>query len=79
MPEFHQRVGVLCDLGCVDDSGTVTIKGRAAVEINSTQVHPPLPRSPTLPQRPQQSCLVPSVYPILVHPPLPPPPRLPPV
>jgi hypothetical protein len=39
MPEFHQRVGVLQQLGYVSPDGTVTLKGRAACEINSTQVH----------------------------------------
>lgn len=38
MPEFHQRVGVLQQLGYVSPDGTVTLKGRAACEINSTQV-----------------------------------------
>ena len=40
LPEFRQRVAVLRDLGYVDgDNGdTVTLKGRAACEINSTQV-----------------------------------------
>lgn len=38
MPEFHQRVGVLQQLGYVSADGTVTLKGRAACEINSTQV-----------------------------------------
>jgi len=39
LPEFHQRVAVLRDLGYVDAADdTVTIKGRAACEINSTQV-----------------------------------------
>lgn len=37
MPEFHQRVGVLQQLGYVSPDGTVTLKGRAACEINSTQ------------------------------------------
>lgn len=38
LPEFHQRVIVLRDLGYVDPSDdTVTLKGRAACEINSTQ------------------------------------------
>ena len=37
MPEFHQRVGILTSLGYVDPSGTVTLKGRAACEIASTQ------------------------------------------
>jgi hypothetical protein len=38
MPEFHQRVSVLQQLGYVSPDGTVTLKGRAACEINSTQV-----------------------------------------
>lgn len=39
LPEFHQRVCVLRDLGYVDAADdTVTLKGRAACEINSTQV-----------------------------------------
>jgi superfamily II RNA helicase len=38
IPEFHQRVGVLQRLGYVSPDGTVTLKGRAACEINSTQV-----------------------------------------
>jgi hypothetical protein len=39
LPEFHQRVDVLRDLGYVDPADdTVTLKGRAACEINSTQV-----------------------------------------
>lgn len=38
MPEFHQRVGILQTLGYVSPDGTVTLKGRAACEINSTQV-----------------------------------------
>lgn len=38
MPEFHQRVGVLQQLGYVSPDNTVTLKGRAACEINSTQV-----------------------------------------
>eukprot|EP00878_Enallax_costatus_P043712 GHUV01051771.1.p1 GENE.GHUV01051771.1~~GHUV01051771.1.p1 ORF type:complete len:293 (+),score=101.80 GHUV01051771.1:673-1551(+) len=37
MPEFHQRVGILQQLGYVSPDGTVTLKGRAACEINSTQ------------------------------------------
>ncbi|GBF97557.1 hypothetical protein Rsub_10158 [Raphidocelis subcapitata] len=38
LPEFHQRVQVLRDLGYVDPADdTVTLKGRAACEINSTQ------------------------------------------
>ncbi|KAI8471724.1 MAG: NUC185 domain-containing protein [Monoraphidium minutum] len=38
LPEFHQRVSVLRDLGYVDAADdTVTLKGRAACEINSTQ------------------------------------------
>lgn len=37
MPEFHQRVSVLQQLGYVSPDGTVTLKGRAACEINSTQ------------------------------------------
>ncbi len=37
MPEFHQRVGVLQQLGYLDDDRTVTLKGRVACEINSTQ------------------------------------------
>jgi superfamily II RNA helicase len=42
MPEFHQRVGVLQQLGYVSPDGTVSLKGRAACEINSTQVGPSL-------------------------------------
>jgi hypothetical protein len=38
MPEFHQRVSILQQLGYVSPDGTVTLKGRAACEINSTQV-----------------------------------------
>lgn len=38
MPEFHQRVLILQQLGYVSPDGTVTLKGRAACEINSTQV-----------------------------------------
>lgn len=35
MPEFENRVKVLEDLGYVDDTGTVKLKGRVACEINS--------------------------------------------
>ena len=38
MPEFHQRVAVLQQLGYLDEDRTVTLKGRVACEINSTQV-----------------------------------------
>ena len=37
MPEFHQRIRVLQQLGYVDESRTVTLKGRVTCEINSTQ------------------------------------------
>ncbi|GAX76723.1 hypothetical protein CEUSTIGMA_g4170.t1 [Chlamydomonas eustigma] len=37
MPEFHQRVRVLQQLGYLDEDSVVTLKGRVACEINSTQ------------------------------------------
>ena len=38
MPEFHQRVGVLQQLGYLAPDRTVELKGRVCCEINSTQV-----------------------------------------
>jgi antiviral helicase SKI2 len=35
LPEFHQRVGVLQQMGYLDSDRTVTMKGRVACEINS--------------------------------------------
>lgn len=35
MPEFENRVKVLEDLGYIDETGTVKLKGRVACEINS--------------------------------------------
>ena len=35
LPEFHQRVAVLQDMGYLDADRTVTMKGRVACEINS--------------------------------------------
>ena len=38
MPEFHQRIKVLQQLGYVDEDRNITLKGRVTCEINSTQV-----------------------------------------
>eukprot|EP00873_Tetraselmis_striata_P040414 jgi/Tetstr1/460678/TSEL_005874.t1 len=35
MPEFHQRVAVLQDMGYVDEDHTVQLKGRVACEVNT--------------------------------------------
>ena len=38
MPEFHQRIKILQQLGYVNEDRGVTLKGRVTCEINSTQV-----------------------------------------
>ncbi|KAJ1552689.1 hypothetical protein HK405_010364, partial [Cladochytrium tenue] len=35
LPDYRQRVGVLRDMGFVDEAGTVQLKGRVACEINT--------------------------------------------